>query len=72
MSAPDRDVSDEEQDQHSDPGQAGDDRDDERPATCRGELVTLEVMLPEKPDPELEKFVTEWRGTYSPRQAMEA
>lgn len=36
------------------------------------ELVTLKVMLPEKPDPELEKFVEYWRGTYSPRQAMEA
>ncbi len=35
------------------------------------ELVTLKVTLPEQPDPELEKFVTGWRGTYSPRQAME-
>jgi len=35
------------------------------------ELVTLRVMLPEKPDPELEKFVAQWRGAYSPRQAME-
>jgi DnaJ-class molecular chaperone len=35
------------------------------------EFVTLKVMLPEKPDPELEKFVTHWRGSYSPRQAME-
>ena len=35
------------------------------------ELVTLRVMLPEKPDPELEKFVASWRGSYSPRQAME-
>lgn len=35
------------------------------------EFVTLRVMLPEKPDPELEKFVAQWRGTYSPRQAME-
>jgi DnaJ-class molecular chaperone len=35
------------------------------------ELVTLKVMLPEKPDPELEKFVAHWRGSYSPRQAME-
>jgi DnaJ-class molecular chaperone len=35
------------------------------------EFVTLKVMLPEKPDPELEKFVVHWRGTYSPRQAME-
>jgi DnaJ-class molecular chaperone len=36
------------------------------------EFVTLKVMLPEKPDPELEKFVAHWHGTYSPRQAMEA
>jgi DnaJ-class molecular chaperone len=35
------------------------------------ELVTLRIMLPEKPDPELEKFVAHWRGAYSPRQAME-
>jgi DnaJ-class molecular chaperone len=35
------------------------------------ELVTLRVMLPETPDPELEKFVASWRGSYSPRQAME-
>jgi len=36
------------------------------------EFVTLKVMLPETPDPELEKFVAQWRGAYSPRQAMEA
>ena len=36
------------------------------------ELVTLRVMLPEQPDPDLEKFVEHWRTTYSPRQAMEA
>ena len=36
------------------------------------EFVTLKVMLPEKADPELEKFVTRWQGAYSPRQAMEA
>jgi DnaJ-class molecular chaperone len=36
------------------------------------EYVTLKVMLPEKPDPELEKFISQWRGDYSPRQAMEA
>ena len=35
------------------------------------EFITLRVMLPEKPDPELEKFVANWRGAYSPRQAME-
>jgi DnaJ-class molecular chaperone len=36
------------------------------------ELVTLKVMLPEKPDPDLENFVAKWQGGYSPRQAMEA
>ena len=36
------------------------------------EFVTLKVMLPEKPDPELETFVAKWHGAYSPRQAMEA
>jgi DnaJ-class molecular chaperone len=36
------------------------------------EFVTLKVMLPEKPDFELEKFVAHWRGEYSPRQATEA
>jgi DnaJ-class molecular chaperone len=36
------------------------------------EYVRLEVMLPEKPDPELEKFVAQWRGASSPRQAREA
>jgi DnaJ-class molecular chaperone len=36
------------------------------------ELVMLKVMLPETPDPELEKFVAQWRGAYTPRQAMEA
>lgn len=35
------------------------------------EFVTLKVMLPEKPDPDLEKFVAHWRGSYSPRQTME-
>jgi DnaJ-class molecular chaperone len=35
------------------------------------EFVMLRVMLPEKPDPELEKFVARWQGDYSPRQAME-
>jgi DnaJ-class molecular chaperone len=36
------------------------------------EFVMLKVMLPEKPDPELEKFIAQWRGAYTPRQAMEA
>jgi DnaJ-class molecular chaperone len=35
------------------------------------EFVTLKMMLPEKPDPELEKFAEHWQGDYSPRQAME-
>ncbi len=31
-------------------------------------------MLPEKPDPELEKFVAQWSAgkAHNPRQAMEA
>jgi hypothetical protein len=29
-------------------------------------------MLPERPDPEVEKFVAQWGGTYDPREAMEA
>jgi DnaJ-class molecular chaperone len=36
------------------------------------ELVTLKIMLPEKPDPELEKFVAHWRAASAPRDAMEA
>jgi DnaJ-class molecular chaperone len=38
------------------------------------EYVTLKVMLPDKPDPELEKFVAEWGAaeTHNPRQATEA
>lgn len=38
------------------------------------EYVTLKVMLPEKPDPALEKFVTQWRSTKAdnPRASMEA
>jgi DnaJ-class molecular chaperone len=35
------------------------------------ELVTLKIVLPEKSDPQVEKFVTEWGG-YNPREAMEA
>lgn len=35
-----------------------------RPDGRRGdEYVTLKVMLPKKPDPALEKFVTQWRST---------
>lgn len=40
--------------------------------TSGDELVTLNIMLPERPDPELEKFVADWRGEYSPRQATES
>ena len=38
------------------------------------ELVALKIVLPEKPDPELESFVEKWggAGAYNPRQAMEA
>jgi DnaJ-class molecular chaperone len=36
------------------------------------ELVLLKVVLPEKPDPELENLVTQWGGAYNPRQTMEA
>jgi DnaJ-class molecular chaperone len=44
-----------------------------RPRGTRGdEYVTLKVMLPGKPDPELEKFVAEWRprAARNPREAM--
>jgi DnaJ-class molecular chaperone len=36
------------------------------------EYVTLKMMLPEKPDPELEKFVAQWRpaAARNPREAM--
>ena len=46
-----------------------------RPDGSRGdEYVTLKVVLPDKPDPELEKFVAQWRPAKSqgPRQTMEA
>jgi DnaJ-class molecular chaperone len=37
------------------------------------ELVALNIVLPEKPDPELESLVEKWGGgAYNPRQAMEA
>lgn len=36
------------------------------------ELVTLKIMLPEKSDPEVEKLVAQWGGTYDPREVMEA
>jgi DnaJ-class molecular chaperone len=36
------------------------------------EYVTLKVMLPDKPDPELEKFLAQWQpaGARNPRKAM--
>jgi DnaJ-class molecular chaperone len=46
-----------------------------RPEGGRGdEFITLKVVLPEKPDPELEKFVAQWRSAkvHGPREAMEA
>jgi DnaJ-class molecular chaperone len=36
------------------------------------ELVTLNIALPKRPDPEIEKFVAQWGGTYDPREALEA
>ena len=36
------------------------------------EYVTLKVVLPDKPDPELEKFVAQWRPAKSTHQTMEA
>jgi DnaJ-class molecular chaperone len=46
-----------------------------RPDGGKGdEYVTLKLMLPQKPDPELEKFVSQWRpaSAQGPRQTMEA
>jgi len=46
-----------------------------RPDGGRGdEYVTLKVVLPEKPDPELEKFVAQWHPAhaYNPREKLEA
>ena len=36
------------------------------------ELVALKIVLPEKPDAELESFIAKWDGAYNPRQTMEA
>jgi DnaJ-class molecular chaperone len=37
------------------------------------QYVTLKVVLPDKPDPELEEFIARWSKTqaYDPRRAME-
>jgi DnaJ-class molecular chaperone len=44
-----------------------------RPDGSHGdEYVTLKIMLPEKPDPELERFVANWQPASAPRQPMEA
>jgi DnaJ-class molecular chaperone len=38
-----------------------------RPDGSKGdELLTLKIVLPEKPDPELEKFVAQWRPARAP------
>jgi hypothetical protein len=35
------------------------------------EYVTLKIMLPPKPDPELERFIAQWQPIAdSPRQSM--
>jgi DnaJ-class molecular chaperone len=36
------------------------------------ELVALKIVLPEKPDPELESLIAKWGGAYNPRETMEA
>jgi DnaJ-class molecular chaperone len=44
-----------------------------RPNGSRGdEYVTLKVMLPDSPNPELEKFIAQWRPApaRNPREAM--
>lgn len=45
------------------------------PDGSRGdEYVTLKIMLPDKPDPELEKFVAQWQPAtaFNPRRTVEA
>jgi DnaJ-class molecular chaperone len=43
-----------------------------RPDGSQGdEYVTLKIMLPPQPDPELEQFVAQWKaGAYNPRQGL--
>lgn len=44
-----------------------------RPDGSHGdEYVTLKIMLPDKPDPELEHFIARWQPASTPRQPMEA
>jgi DnaJ-class molecular chaperone len=40
--------------------------------TLGDEYITLEIMLPPKPDPELEAFVDRWTAgrSYNPHQSM--
>jgi DnaJ-class molecular chaperone len=43
-----------------------------RPDGSKGdELVTLKVMLPKQPDPELEEFIARWRSDGNPRETLE-
>jgi DnaJ-class molecular chaperone len=37
------------------------------------EYVTLKIMLPDKPDPDLERFVSDWPAgkAHNPRRSME-
>ena len=44
-----------------------------RPDGTRGdEYVTLKIVLPEKPDPELERWVAQWQPRERTTQAAEA
>jgi DnaJ-class molecular chaperone len=43
-----------------------------RDGTGGDEYVTLKIMLPKEPDPELEEFVSRWPGrSYNPREGMQ-
>lgn len=44
-----------------------------RPDGSKGdELLTVKVMLPDKPDPELEKFVARWQPAADARSRRKA